>query len=191
MKSVGRYFFMKSKNKASLAIKRLTIAAMLTAMSVVIGIFCKTVLNFGNGLFRVTFENIPIILSGTLFGPIVGGAVGALSDLISYLLSSQAYPPNLIVTLGAVSVGVTSGACAKFIVKRRGTKQFILSGSLAHIVGSMIIKPIGLFAFYSWAVLFRIPLYLIIAPLEILILSLLYHKSGFRRLVDSLDKENL
>ena len=173
------------------AVRSLTLAAMLIAMSVVIGIFCKSVLNFGAGLFRVTFENIPIILSGTLFGPIVGGAVGALSDLISYLLSSQAYPPNLIVTLGAISVGVISGLCAKFIVRSRGTKQFIIAGSLAHIVGSMIIKPIGLFAFYSWAVLFRIPLYLIIAPLEILILSLLYHKSGFKRLVDNLDKESL
>ena len=182
---------MKNRSRASAAIKRLTVAAMLVAMSVVIGIFCKTVLNFGNGLFRVTFENLPIVLAGTLFGPIVGGTVGIISDLVSYLLSSQVYPPNLIVTAGAAMVGVMSGIGAKFIVKKRGTKQFVCVGALAHAVGSMIIKPIGLFQFYSWAVLFRIPLYLIIAPLEILMLSLLYHKSGFRKLIDDLDKEKL
>lgn len=167
--------------------KMLTLAAMLAAMSVVIGIFCKTLLNFGNGLFRITFENVPIILSGILFGPIVGGLVGAVSDFVSYLLSSQAYPPNFIVTLGAICVGVMSGVASRYIVKERGTRQVILSGALAHIVGSMIIKPIGLYQFYGAWVLVRIPLYLIIAPLEILLLCILFRRGGFRRLVDSLD----
>ena len=61
-------FFMQ-KNTAFKSVKALVLAAMLTAMSVVIGMFCKTLLNFGNGLFRVTFENLPIILSGIIFGP--------------------------------------------------------------------------------------------------------------------------
>ena len=89
------------------SLRVLTQAAMLTAMSVVIGIFCKSFLNFGNGLFRITFENLPIILSGLLFGPVIGGIVGVATDLISYLLSPQLYPPNLIVTAGAFSVGST------------------------------------------------------------------------------------
>lgn len=171
------------------AVRSLTLAAMLIAMSVVIGIFCKSVLNFGAGLFRVTFENFPIIISGILFGPIVGGAVGLGSDLISYLLSGQTYPPNLIVSLGATLVGVISGTVSKFFVKRRGTAQVILSGSLAHLIGSMIVKPIGLFAFYGWAVLWRIPLYLVIAPLEILIICLLFKNATFNRLTDSIGKK--
>ena len=85
------------------SLKALCLAAMLTAMSVVIGIFCKNLLNFGDGLFRVTFENLPIIISGITFGPIVGALVGAGSDLLSYLLSTQVYPPKLIVTAGAAA----------------------------------------------------------------------------------------
>lgn len=171
------------------AVRSLTLAAMLIAMSVVIGIFCKSVLNFGGGLFRITFENFPIIISGILFGPIVGGAVGLGSDLISYLLSGQAYPPNLIVSVGATLVGVISGTVSKFIVKKRGNLQVILSGGLAHLIGSMIVKPIGLFAFYEWAVLWRIPLYLVIAPLEILIICLLFKNRTFIRLTDSVGKK--
>ena len=75
------------------SIMKLTLAAMLTAMSVVIGIFCKSFLNFGAGLFRVTFENLPIILSGIMFGPTTGAIVGIAGDLVSYLLSPQIYPP--------------------------------------------------------------------------------------------------
>lgn len=173
------------KKSVSDKIRALTTAAMLTAMSVIIGIICKNFLNFGGGLFRITFENLPIILTGILYGPIVGGAVGAASDLISYFLSAQIYPPNLIVTFGATMVGVTAGIVAKFIVKKRGYAQIILSGASAHVIGSMIIKPIGLFQFYQWAVLFRIPLYLAIAPIEIVILCLLYKNAAFRKIMDN------
>ena len=162
----------------------LTMAAMLTAMSVVIGIFCKSVLNFGGGLFRVTFENLPIIMSGIMFGPIVGGVVGAATDIISYFLSGQAYPINLLVTVGATLVGVCSGVVSRYIFKKKGAVRLIVSASAAHVIGSMIIKPIGLFQFYQWAVLWRIPLYLIIAPIEIVILCLIYRNSAMKRIID-------
>jgi ECF transporter S component (folate family) len=171
-----------STDKMRQSTVKITFSAMLCAISIIIGIFCKNFLNFGGGLFRITFENLPIILSGVMYGPIVGGMVGVATDLISYFLSSQAYPPNLIVTAGALAVGVCSGIVSKFIVKSQGYKQIIFSGVFAHIVGSMIIKPIGLFQFYGLAVLMRIPLYLIIMPIEVTILCLLYKNSNFRKL---------
>ncbi len=172
------------KEKGLRNVRVLTLCAMLTAMSVVIGIFCKSFLNFGGGLFRITFENLPILMTGILFGPILGGTVGIASDLISYLLSGQIYPPNLIVTAGAALVGIVSGLVAKLFGKERGTASIVLSAGLAHLVGSMIVKPIGLYQFYGWATLWRIPLYCVIAPLEILILCLLFRKQSFRRLTE-------
>ena len=171
-----------NKKKVFKSVKMLTVAAMLTAMSVVIGMVCKTFLNFGDGLLRVTFENLPIILSGIMYGPVVGGMVGVATDLVSYLLSSQSYPPNLIVTLGCAAVGIISGAVSRYLIKTPGMRQIIMSGALAHIVGSMIIKPIGLYTFYGMYVWVRIPLYLMIAPIEIAIICLLYKNSNFRRL---------
>ena len=170
--------YKKRKN----SITRVTTAAMMTALSVVIGIFCKNYLNFGAGLFRITFENLPIILCGIVSGPIIGGAVGLLSDMISYLLSAQAYPPNLIVTLGATMIGVISGV-VPMIVRKKGTPQIILSGALAHLVSSMIIKPIGLYQFYGILVLWRIPVYLVIAPLEIAAICLLLKRRSFARII--------
>ena len=157
---------------------------MLVSISVVIGIFCKNYLNFANGLFRVTFENLPIIMSGILYGPIVGGLVGICTDIISYLFSDRTYPPNLIVTAGAAAVGMISGVMAKYVVRKKGMTSIIFSGAAAHLVGSMIIKPIGLYQFYSWFVLFRIPMYLIIAPIEIFIICMLLRHKAFARIVD-------
>ena len=157
---------------------------MLTAMSVIIGIICKNFLNFGGGLFRVTFENLPILLSGIMFGPIVGGVVGAATDIISYLLSPQVYPINILVTVGATMMGVISGILSRYVFRKKGLLRIIVPSAVAHIISSMIIKPIGLFVFYSWAVLWRIPLYLVIAPLEIILLCLMYKNAIVRRLID-------
>jgi ECF transporter S component (folate family) len=180
---------MKKKSASIRNVYSLTLAAMLVAMSVVIGIFCKTFLNFADGLLRVSFENLPIILGGMIFGPITGGIIGAASDLVSYLLSPQTYPPNLIVTLGATLVGVTSGIVAKYLFKNHGTWQTVAAAGLAHVVGSMIVKPIGLFKFYSWAVLLRIPVYMVIAPLEIILLCFLFKNKSFRGLIEKTEME--
>ena len=168
----------------------LTLSAMLIAMSVVIGIFCKTFLNFGGGLFRITFENLPIILSGIMFGPLIATVVGVATDLISYLLSPQIYPPNLIVTLGAAMIGFLSGAVSHFLIKKRGYAQIIISALAAHAIGSMIIKSIGLFSFYGWAVIWRVPTYIVIAAVEITLMCLLYKNATFRKLIEKNTKKS-
>ena len=167
------------------SLRAMTMSAMLTAASVVIGIFCKNFLNFGGGLFRITFENLPILMSGLMFGPVVGGLSGAATDVISYFLSGQAYPINPIVTLGAAMIGVISGVISHYVIKRPGTLRLIASCAAAHLVGSMVIKSLGLFQFYGWAVLWRIPLYLVIAALEITLLCLMYRNTGVRRMMNA------
>ena len=166
------------------SLKVMTLSAMLTAMSVVIGIFCKTFLNFGVGLFRVTFENLPILFAGLMFGPLVGGVVGAASDIVSYLMTPQAYPINIVVTIGAALMGIISGALSHYVFKKRGYARIIASSAFAHVVCSMIIKPIGLYSYYGALVLWRIPLYLVIAPLEITLICIMYKNAAVRRVMD-------
>lgn len=174
--------------KSKKMIRLLTNMAMMTALSVVIGIFCKTVLNFGNGLFRITFENLPIILTGIALGPVAGGVVGLSSDIISYLLSPQTYPLNVVVTIGAMVIGVLSGIIAKYVIKHKCKMQIILSASVAHLVGSVIIKSIGLYNYYGILVLWRIPLYLVIATTEIILLCLLLQSKAFSKTVGYIEE---
>ena len=176
---------MKKKSIVFKSVRALTVSAMLTATSVVIGIFCKNFLNFGNGLFRISFENLPIILSAFLFGPIVGGMVGVATDLLSYLLSNQTYPPNLIVTVGALLIGVLSGLVFRLPLSNRNVRV-VLSVSLSHFVGSMIVKSIGLYTYYGMAVLLRLPLYCAIAAIEAVLLCLLFRQKSFSNLIDKI-----
>lgn len=173
---------MKKKAPVFRNVTTLTVAAMLAAISVVIGIFCKNFLNFGNGLFRITFENLPILLAGFWLGPVIGGMVGVASDLISYLLSNQVYPPNLIVTAGACVIGVVSGLLFRLPIKNINLR-IIGSALAAHFAGSVVIKSIGLYQFYGIAVLWRIPIYFVIATLEILLLCILFKRRSFSNLI--------
>ena len=161
----------------------LTTAAMLTALSVVIGIFCKNFLNFGMGLFRITFENFPIILSGIMFGPWVGAFVGISSDVLSYILSTQSFAITPVVTLGAALVGVVSGTVSQYLVKKEGAFRIVASVAAAHLVGSVIVKSIGLFVYYDWMVLWRVPTYAVIATIEALLLCLMYKNKTFNTLM--------
>jgi ECF transporter S component (folate family) len=174
--------------KSKKMIRLLTNMAMMIALSVVIGIFCKTVLNFGNGLFRITFENLPIILTGIALGPVAGGVVGLSSDIISYLLSPQTYPLNIVVTIGAAVIGILSGLISKYIIKRKCKMQIIVSSTVAHLVGSMIIKSIGLYSYYGVLVLWRIPLYIAIATVEIILLCLLLQSKAFSKTVGYIEE---
>ena len=177
---------MSKKQKNGLRnVKVLTTAAMLGALSVVIGIFCKNFLNFGNGLFRVTFENFPIILSGILFGPAVGAAVGIVSDMVSYFLSTQSFAISPIVTLGAALVGAVSGTVSNYVIKKRGALRVIISTLAAHVVGSLIVKTFGIYTDYSMSygmlLLYRIPTYVAIVAVESFFLCLIFKHKAFTK----------
>ena len=166
-------------------VKVLTTAAMLAALSVVIGIFCKNFLNFGNGLFRITFENFPVILSGILFGPTVGAAVGIVSDMVSYFLSTQSFAISPIVTLGAALVGAVSGIVSNYIIKKKSTFRIIMSVLAAHAVGSLIVKTFGIYAYYNMSygmlLLYRLPTYALIIAIESFFLCLIFRHKAFTK----------
>ncbi|MBR6557548.1 MAG: folate family ECF transporter S component [Clostridia bacterium] len=119
----------------------ITAVAMLTALSVIIGIVCKNFFTF-NVYYRVTFENLPIILAGITFGPFYGAACGICADLLSCLCSSNPAVIPLI-TLGAAAVGFCSGAVPRYIFRKRGGVQYSFAVASAHIIGQVIIKSIA------------------------------------------------
>ena len=119
----------------------LTAAAMLTALSVVIGILCKNLFTF-NVYYRITFENLPIILCGILFGPVVGAMSGACADIVSCLMSTNP-AVNPLITLGAICVGLISGLVPKLLVRKSCPTQYALSVALAHLIGQVGIKSIA------------------------------------------------
>ena len=132
---------MQNKIKNFTKTQTVTAVAMFTALSVIIGIVCKNFFTF-NVYYRVTFENLPIILAGIAFGPFYGAACGICADVVSCLCSSNPAVIPLI-TLGAAAVGFFSGIVPRYVIKKRGACQYAVAVALAHIIGQVFIKSLA------------------------------------------------
>lgn len=85
-------------------IKKLTMAAMLLAVSVVLSFFKVPVTN----LIEIRFNSLPIAAAGYLFGPVIGGLVGMLADILGYIVKPTGpFFPGF--TISSTATGVIYG----------------------------------------------------------------------------------
>lgn len=160
----------------------MTISALLCAMSIVLG---KYLAIRGGEVLRFSFENLPILLSGMMFGPIVGAIVGTLADLLGCLLVGYAINP--VVTLGAALIGLSAGAIYAVLGKLTLGVRVSLSVTAAHLLGSVLVKTLGLAAFYSMPfgvlLLWRLLNYAIVGALEVFLSYAVLKNRAMQRLV--------
>lgn len=165
----------------------LVISALFIAMSIVLG----KVLAFNIGTsIRISFENLPLLMSGIFFGPFIGAAVGIGADIIGCLIVGYAINP--VITLGAASIGFVSGLMPILLSKIPPLPRTALSVLSAHIAGSMIIKSIGMYIYFNTPVqvlLLRIPLYIGIGILEFYIIHLLLKNKAFSEQLERVKKK--
>ena len=138
----------KSKSKFKITTKVLTYSAVLAALSVVLARLVSLV---PSESARFSIESIPIFLAGAFFGPLVGGLVGFVSDLIGCLLSPFGYNPFFC--LPAILYGVFGGIFRFRLGKTKGFKSliWILSGFFLPIVfGSILYQSFALTYFYRY-----------------------------------------
>lgn len=162
------------KNRV-IPLKIVAALALLSALSIIAG---KYLAIPGGEVLRFSFENLPIIFAGMAFGPVGGALVGAVADLVGCVLVGYAINP--VVTAGAVSIGVLSGAVS-LVFKKLSlplSLRCVASVTLAHAVGSVVIKTIGLAVFYSMPIyvlmLWRLLNYLIVGSVEGVIIYILF-----------------
>jgi ECF transporter S component (folate family) len=85
--------------------KNLITIALLSAISIILTRFFSVMIPLGGIMgLRISFGDIPIILTGLLFGPIAGAMAGAVSDVIgAVFLSPYGFFPGF--TISAALVG--------------------------------------------------------------------------------------
>lgn len=148
--------------------------ALMAALSIVLGKYLQIPL--GDSI-RISFENLPVLMAGIFFGPVIGGAVGMTADLLGCVLVG--YSINPIITAGAALVGILSGAVAHLF--RRGGRDLTATAVItavytAHAVGSMTVKSFGLWVYFSTPLpllLARVPVYVAVGALEATVIWLL------------------
>ncbi len=164
--------------------RALTLSAMLAAMSVVIGIVCKNFLTYI--YYRITFENLPVIFAGILFGPFVGAVVGVCADAVSCLASSNP-SINPVISLGALLVGFTSGLVSHHISFKSETARLVASVAMAHLIGQVIVKSIGKMLWYGmpwWGAFIGLGISAFVGTLEFFAIRLLLDNPGIKKELD-------
>ena len=162
-------------------------SALLVAMSIICGKYLKIPVG---EIMRFSFENLPILLAGIAFGPVAGGVCGLLADIIGCFLVGYAINP--IVTVGAVCIGIFGGVLYRVFKFLPYAVRLLLTVTLSHTVGSVLIKTFGLAKFYSIPffelMLWRALNYLIVAALEFLILYFVMKNKSVASAIDDLKR---
>lgn len=184
-------FYMKNENKAIIPLRVSICLSALVALSIVCGKYLA--INIPP-VMRFSFESMPIIFAGIVFGPVAGAIVGVVADLVGCLLVGYETIP--LITIGAGLIGLSSGVMGVAFRKKDGygIAQIALSTLLAHAVGSVVVKTLGLAEFYAMPfyalLLWRTLNYAIIGVLEILILYFLLKNSNVRRAIERIKRGN-
>lgn len=127
------------KNKKLL---HLTFAAMLAAISVVLKLLNVNVTLLGGLVKEINLSPAVIMFSGMALGPVYGGAVGALTDVLGWLINPQGgYIPIFTVTNALV------GIIPYFLFNRKkplGFAKVLLSVAVTQFVCSFILNTLTL-----------------------------------------------
>ncbi len=163
-------------------------ASLMVAMSIICGKYLAV--GVGN-VMRFSFENLPILLSGFMLGPIVGAVTGIAADLIGCVLVG--YTVNPLVTLGAALIGFVGGAVYSLLKRKTMLSHLIcvaVSVTSAHICGSVVVKTLGLAVFYNmplWILmLWRLANYAIVGAAETALLYIITKNRAFISTVDKM-----
>jgi len=139
--------------------KRITQLSFLVALTILFTrVFSIRIPVAGVEGVRIGFGALPIIFAGVAFGPLAGGIVGALGDLLGYFINPLgAYMPHF--TLTSFLTGFIPGLIVFYVLKRCRTLPVIfIAISLGQLITSIILVP------YFINILFGVPFAVIMPP---------------------------
>lgn len=174
----------KNSNVVFKNVKAMCAAALLAAIAVVISLICKSFTLTMS--VRITFENLPLILSGYILGPIPGLLTGLCADLVSTSVSYGIGGINPILTVGAASVGFFAGVIPRCLIRKKSTLQVLITVFLSHFIGNIVIKSIGLYVYYKTPpveIVTRVILYLCIAAVETVLITIILKSKGISKAI--------
>lgn len=157
--------------------KKVVYLGLFIAITVILSRFLSIQLSF----LKITFSFIPIALVSMIFGPIYGGIVAGLEDLIGAIL----FPRGaffLGFTLSAILVGIIYGLI--LYKKPKTTMRFFWASSIIAVLIHIILNTIWLVIMYDKGFLAlvgtRIIKTLIMIPIEVILLKLSWIYIGER-----------
>ncbi len=137
---------MTQSNGFHLTTKTLVLASFFVGINIVLSRVGAIMLF--NSSVRLSFGNIPLILSGLLLGPAAGLMTGVVSDILGFLINSHggAYHPGFTVSAGLT--GLIPGLIMVWSVRhgksRYSLTNVILSNVLVYLLISGFLNTVWL-----------------------------------------------
>lgn len=156
----------RSLAKSPINPKVITFSAMLIAIGTVLGFFKIPI----NSLVEIRLQSIPIEIGGAVFGPFIGGIIGMLTDVLSYIVRpTGAFFPGF--TISSIITGVIFG----LVLYGKDLKlwRVFLAGAVNLVIVSCLLNSLWLSILYStpFSVSFitRLPKNLVMFPINTII----------------------
>lgn len=124
--------------------KWLTYTAVFTALALVMK-FAGQALTITKD-FKITPIYVIWLIAAAVLGPVGGGVVGFLSDILGALI----FPVgaiNPLLTLGCTMYGVLAGLCYKYFPVKNHYAKFLFSGIMCTVLVSLLFDS---FALWYW-----------------------------------------
>lgn len=140
MKEIGLKEKLKGEKLSSP--KTLTGAAMLVALYTILSIFTLKL----STTWEIGFAYLALAVCGMLYGPLVGGAVGAVADTLGFIVSPNgSFFPGF--TLSAFIMGFIYGI---FLYKKPvNAKRILLVEAVVMIICNLTLTPFWLNMLYG------------------------------------------
>ena len=108
-------------------VKKLCVLGMLCALTVVLGFYATW--RIGSAI-KISLKFCPVFVSGCLFGPLLGGVVGTVSDIASFIANpAGGFLP--LITIAEFLYGVVYGL---FFYNRKHSVWIVLACTLTQAV---------------------------------------------------------
>ncbi|WFA09616.1 folate family ECF transporter S component [Tissierella sp. Yu-01] len=167
------------RTKSKMDVKTVVKAGFLVAISIVMTrfVFIMIPIAGASGL-RISFGDMPIMLSGFMFGPVIGGLTGIAADLLGVLINPQGpYFPGF--TLSSMLWGVIPGVLTYLFGKNKSHSKLFsikfvsISVGISYIIVSLILNTIWLSQLYGTGFIVLLPARVLSAAISIPIYSII------------------
>lgn len=149
--------------KRTMSTTQLVQAAFLVAISIAMTRFLYFFIPLaGMPAIRISFGEIPLMIGGLLFGPLIGGISGLAADVIGVMINPQgAFHPGFM--LSSILWGVIPGLLGIYF-KNRGDKRnpftnqrIILTVSVCMVIISLGLDTLWLTSLFSKGFIVLLP----------------------------------
>ncbi|MGI6751425.1 MAG: folate family ECF transporter S component [Anaerovoracaceae bacterium] len=156
-------------------LRTLVTIALLVAINIVLTrIFVIYITDFA----RLDLGNVPLLLSGLLFGPVAGALTGGVADVMGALISGRGWFPPL--TFGPILMGLIPGLLGLWYRKSPTLTKIVFIIVLGEFFASVLWKTYWLSVLYGISyfacLMARLPAIIPLTIVEIILVYILYRR---------------